>query len=251
MEVDAISPVVEESQGKLNNAFSFIEQCFGNNREMLVFLAELTTRDTTTQFIAHYGNEQYYAHNEELKVDEIKNSIFERVKEHALAQYGICVSEVSVMKISLPEENLNSVFDQMTADRQKFIDQIIAEGQRLASEIMYEAEAEAAKIMAEGTAEAAKINAETEKKIAEIYASAQAANLELYKFLTQLDALSNSIPENSTMIVKKDQYPFDILNGLPADLAQRIEDAIKENNKLEENENDTGAETTDGGTSNG
>ena len=53
------------------------------------------------------------------------------------------------------------------------------------------------------------------------------------------------------MIVKKDQYPFDILNGLPADLAQRIEDAIKENNKLEENENDTGAETTDGGTSNG
>ena len=189
--------------------------------------------------------------SEELKVDEIKNSIFERVKEHALAQYGICVSEVSVMKISLPEENLNSVFDQMTADRQKFIDQIIAEGQRLASEIMYEAEAEAAKIMAEGTAEAAKINAETEKKIAEIYASAQAANLELYKFLTQLDALSNSIPENSTMIVKKDQYPFDILNGLPADLAQRIEDAIKENNKLEENENDTGAETTDGGTSNG
>lgn len=190
---------------------------------------------------------------EELKVDEIKSSIFERVKEHALNQYGIEVSEVSVMKISLPEENLNSVFDQMTADRQKFIDQIIAEGQRLASEIMYEAEAEAARIMAEGTAEAAKINAETEKKIAEIYASAQAANLELYKFLTQLDALSNSITENSTMIVKKDQYPFDILNGLPADLAQKIEDAIKENNKIEEGstEENKSTETTDGGTGNG
>lgn len=190
---------------------------------------------------------------EELKVDEIKISIFERVKEHALNQYGIEVSEVSVMKISLPEENLNSVFDQMTADRQKFIDQIIAEGQRLASEIMYEAEAEAARIMAEGTAEAAKINAETEKKIAEIYASAQAANLELYKFLTQLDALSNSITENSTMIVKKDQYPFDILNGLPADLAQKIEDAIKENNKIEEGstEENKSTETTDGGTGNG
>ena len=191
---------------------------------------------------------------EEIKVNEIKNSIFERVKEHALAQYGIKVSEVSVMKISLPEENLNSVFDQMTADRQKFIDQIIAEGQRLASEIMYEAEAEAARIMAEGTAEAAKINAETEKKIAEIYASAQAANLELYRFLTQLDALSNSIPENSTMIVKKDQYPFDILNGLPEDLAKRIEEAIKENNKLEEEKTeqpDNGAETANGGTSNG
>ena len=172
------------------------------------------------------------------------------IKDTELSQYGIRVSEVSVMKISLPEENLNSVFDQMTADRQKFIDQIIAEGQRLASEIMYEAEAEAARIMAEGTAEAAKINAETEKKVAEIYASAQAANLELYKFLTQLDALSNSITENSTMIVKKDQYPFDILSGLPADLAKRIEDAIKENNGIE-NEAEAETEATVGGETNG
>ena len=75
----------------------------------------------------------------------------------------------------------------------------------------------------------------------------------VYKFLTQLDALSNSITENSTMIVKKDQYPFDILNGLPADLAQKIEDAIKENNKIEEGstEDNKSTETTDGGTGNG
>ncbi len=166
---------------------------------------------------------------DELKIAEIKADIAERVKQHASEQYGITVSEVNIMKISLPEENLNSVFTQMTAERQKYIDQIIAEGQKEASEIVYKAEADAAEIMANGTTEAAKIKAETEKMVAEIYASAQSANLELYKFLTQLDALQNSITENSTMIVKRDQYPFDILNGLPADLKEKVEAAIKDN----------------------
>ena len=81
VEVDAISPLVDEAQKKMNNAFSFIEQCFGNSREMLVFLAELSTRASTTQFIAHYGNDAYYAHNDELKVDETRKSLTARVRE--------------------------------------------------------------------------------------------------------------------------------------------------------------------------
>lgn len=187
--------------------------------------------------------------SEELKIAEIKTGIFERVKEHAAEQYGITVCEVNIMKISLPQENINSVFDQMTADRQKYIDQITAEGQRVASEIMYEAEAQAAQIMADGTAEAAKIKAETEKMVAQIYAEAQAANLELYKFLTQLDTLANSINENSTMIVKKDQFPFSILDGIPEDLVSRVEEALKNNEALDEVKTEentaSGGETND------
>ena len=81
IEVDKIQNVVDEAQRKMNNAFDFIEECFGNNREMLVFMAELTTRSTTTQFIAHYGNEKYYAHNEELQVDEARKNLADRVRE--------------------------------------------------------------------------------------------------------------------------------------------------------------------------
>ncbi len=172
----------------------------------------------------------------ELKIAEIKQNIFERVKTHAIEQYGITVSEVNIMKISLPEENLNSVFEQMTAERQKYIDQITAEGQREASEIIYNAEVEASRIMAEGTTEAAKIKAETEKMVAKIYADAQAANLELYKFLTTLDALSNSIDENTTMIVKKDQFPFNMLDGIPEDLKVKVEEAIKSNELIDKTE---------------
>ena len=92
-EVDAISPLVDESNKKMNNAFAFIEDCFGNNREMLVFLAELSTRATTTQFIAHYGNDAYYAHNDELKVDEARKSLTARVRELSVLEEEIASSQ--------------------------------------------------------------------------------------------------------------------------------------------------------------
>ena len=77
-EVGKIKPLATAASDKMDRAFDFIDDCFGS-REMLVFLAELTTRKATTQFIAHYGNEKYYAHNEELKVDAARMGLSERV----------------------------------------------------------------------------------------------------------------------------------------------------------------------------
>ena len=79
-EVEKIEPEVAEADRKMNNAFSFIEKAFGTTREMIVFVAELSTRSVTTKYIAHYGNERYYAHNDELQVDETRKSLSDRVK---------------------------------------------------------------------------------------------------------------------------------------------------------------------------
>lgn len=79
-EVNAIDPLVKTADTQMTNAIKFIEEAWGNGREMLVAIAEITTRQTTTQFIAHYGNEEYYAHNDELQVDEHRRSLAERVR---------------------------------------------------------------------------------------------------------------------------------------------------------------------------
>ena len=79
-EVNAIDPLVKTADAQMTNAIKFIEEAWGNGREMLVAIAELTTRQATTQFIAHYGNEEYYAHNDELQVDEHRRSLSERVR---------------------------------------------------------------------------------------------------------------------------------------------------------------------------
>ena len=80
-QVDEIKPLVDEAGSKMDNAFDFVEHCWGSTREMLVFVAELTTRAATTQYIAHYGNEKYYKHNDELQVDVTRKDLSSRIRE--------------------------------------------------------------------------------------------------------------------------------------------------------------------------
>ena len=91
-EVSKISPLVDAAGERMSNAFDFIDETL-SSREMLVFLAELTTRKPTTRFISHYGNEKYYEHNQELQVDAARMGLTERVSKLAeidasLAQPG-------------------------------------------------------------------------------------------------------------------------------------------------------------------
>ncbi len=149
---------------------------------------------------------------EEIKIDQIQKDIYTRIHDTCLANYGINVVDVSILRISLPGTNLESVFAQMTVDRQKDIDAIIAQAQLESTQITTDAQKEAAQITAEGNTEAAQIKAATETEVARIYAEAQAANLELYQFLMNLDTLAASINENTVLVVKADEYPFNVLS---------------------------------------
>ena len=148
---------------------------------------------------------------EQIKIDEIQEAIYHRVSQNSEATYGISVKEVSIMRLTLPEINLQSVFEQMQADRQKDIDTILAQAERDANQIITGADAEAAEIVAKGTTDAAEIKAKTETEVARIYAEAQAANLELYQFLRQLDTVAGSVGASTTLIVRTDEYPFNVL----------------------------------------
>jgi len=148
---------------------------------------------------------------EKINTEEIQDKIFKQVQTNCDANYGITITDVNILRISLPDTNLESVFDQMTADRQKDIDTILANAERDANKIVADADAEAAKIIAEGEIKAAEIKAKTEKEVADIYAQAQAANVELYKFLQELDTLVASVNSDSVLVVTADSYPFNLL----------------------------------------
>ena len=148
---------------------------------------------------------------EEIKIDEIQQQIFERVRDNCEKNYGITVKDVSILRLSLPDTNLQSVFEQMRADRQKDIDTILSSAKRDANKITSDADAEAAEIIAEGVTTAADIKATTETEVAQIYAAAQSANIELYQFLKQLDTVVASVGDSTVLVVKADEYPFNIL----------------------------------------
>ena len=149
--------------------------------------------------------------NQNLKTKEIQQKIFELVQSNCEANYGIKILDVSILRVSYPETNLQSIFANISAERQGVIDAILADANAKASNITSSADAEAAKIIAEGENKAAEIRATTEKEVAEIYAKAQAANIELFKFLKELDTIVNSVNSNSVLIVDSNAYPFNIL----------------------------------------
>lgn len=148
---------------------------------------------------------------EDIKIDEISNTIEEQVTQSALNNYGIEIKTLKIKRLALPDANIQSVFEQMIADRQKYVSQYIAEGERDAAIITSEAEAKAAEIIAQGQLEASEINAETERRIAEIYGEAYDRNSELFIFLKKLIALENSVNPDTIIIMRTNESPFDII----------------------------------------
>lgn len=150
---------------------------------------------------------------DDIKLNEICKDIEEKVAESAFKNYGIEIKALKFKRLSLPDANIQSVFEQMIADRQKLVTQYLAEGERDSAIIISEAEAQAAEIIAQGRLEASEIDAETEKKIIEIYGEAYDKNPELFILLKKLIALENSVNPNTVIIMRAGESPFDIILG--------------------------------------
>ena len=76
-----LDPFIDDASKAIDNAFAFIEKVFGDDREMLVFVTELTARSTISGFISRFGSDSYYAHNDELMVDRNKDSLIGEIEE--------------------------------------------------------------------------------------------------------------------------------------------------------------------------
>ena len=148
---------------------------------------------------------------EQIKIEQIQQDIFTRVQENCRANYGILVSDVSILRLSLPDATLEEVFNNMRTDRQNEINEIIDSAYTKATDITGKADAAAADTRGEGQIVAANIKKEAEREVARIYDEAYNANIELYKFLKNLDAVVNSINNSTVLVVKIDEYPFNIL----------------------------------------
>lgn len=176
--------------------------------------------DATNNTLGKYKlTELVSLEKEQLKIDQVQQEIFELVQKKCSSDYGITVSDVSILRLSLPDTNLNSVFQQMRADRQKEIDAILAEARLEATQITTDAAQQSSQIIADGVTQAAAINAETETEVARIYAEAQSANLELYRFLMDLDTMAASVNDTTVLVVNANEYPFNVLTKYSATMS--------------------------------
>lgn len=149
----------------------------------------------------------------DLQVDQIEQELLAATAPPALASYGIAIEQIRLERVSLPEENVAAVFEQMKAERRQFAAKFQAEGEREASRIRSEATLEAAKIRATGEQEAARIRGETAAEIAKTYADAHKVDPELYKFTRSLESLDKLVTGSTSLILRTDSEPFSLLQG--------------------------------------
>jgi membrane protease subunit HflC len=170
--------------------------------------------NTTNGVLGNYKISALVSTNlDDILIDEISKAIEATVSQSAMSNYGIGIERLRIKRLALPDANVQSVFQQMIADRQRFVSQYTAEGERDSSIIVSEAQAEAARIIAQGRFDASAIEAETERKIAEIYGEAYDRNADLFIFLKKLIALENSVNPRTVLIMRAGESPFDIIMG--------------------------------------
>jgi modulator of FtsH protease HflC len=149
----------------------------------------------------------------DLQVDQIETELLTSAAPVARRSYGVTIEQIRLERISLPEENVRAVFDQMRAERRQFAAKFEAEGELEASRIRSEADLEAARIRAKGAEEQARIRGKSAAEIAKIYADAHRINPELYRFTRSLESLDKLVTGNTSLILRTDSEPFSLLQS--------------------------------------
>src|SRR6266850_1583324 len=94
----------------------------------------------------------------------------------ALEQYGINVVDVRIKRLNLPEQNKQSVYARMRAERERIARQYRAEGEEQALRIRADADRQKEQILSGAYKEAEKIKGEGDAQATRTYSAAYAKN---------------------------------------------------------------------------
>jgi hypothetical protein len=79
--VKKVNNMVTAARGEMSGLIRFAEDCWGDGREMLLIVTELTADPLCVDFIYRFGCEEYFRHNDSLLTGEIKSRIDEKLAE--------------------------------------------------------------------------------------------------------------------------------------------------------------------------
>lgn len=114
-----------------------------------------------------------------------------------LVQYGIQIVDVRIKRTDLPEENKDSVYKRMIADRQAIAQQYLSEGDEESRKITSNSDRQAIELVAAAEAQSKAIIAEGEEEAARIYNESYGKDpgfYELYRTLQSYETSLNGDP---------------------------------------------------------
>nr|MDQ2901373.1 protease modulator HflC [Acidobacteriota bacterium] len=121
-----------------------------------------------------------------------------------LEQYGINVLDVRIKRLNLPEQNKQSVYARMRAERERIARQYRAEGEEQALGIRADADRQKEEILSVAYRDAEKIRGEGDAESTRIYGQAYSKNPKLYKLLRTLESYKKVLDDKTTVIISSD-----------------------------------------------
>lgn len=140
----------------------------------------------------------------EMRLDDVVASIREGSARRLLEDYGVEVREFRIMRLAFPEQNKESVFQRMRAERQRIARQYRSEGEEEAMKIRADGDRQRTEILAEASRTAEETRGAGEAEAARIYAAAIKADPDFYAFLRTLDSYEKIVDENTTLVLSSD-----------------------------------------------
>jgi membrane protease subunit HflC len=121
------------------------------------------------------------------------------------------VVDVDVRRLYLPEQNKESVFERMKAERGRIAAQYRSEGERDAKALIAQTDAERTRLMAEAYEQAQRIRAAGEAESIRVYGEAFGQAPAFYKFQRTLEAYRKFLDGATTLFLPADAEVFRLL----------------------------------------
>ncbi len=122
----------------------------------------------------------------------------------ALRQYGIEVLDVRIKRLNLPEQNKQSVYARMRAERERIARQYRAEGEEQALSIRADADRQKEEILSLAYKQAEKTKGEGDAESTRIYGAAYSRNPKFYRLLRTLESYKKILDDKTTAILSSD-----------------------------------------------
>ncbi|MBM3744607.1 MAG: protease modulator HflC [Acidobacteria bacterium] len=148
---------------------------------------------------------------EKLHAQEMFDELTEAADGAALAQYGLRVIDVRIKRLNLPEQNKQSVYARMRAERERIARQYRAEGEEQALRIRADADRQREEILSAAYKEAEKVKGEGDAESTRVYSQAYSRNPRFYKLLRTLEAYKKILDDKTTAILSTDSELLKVL----------------------------------------
>lgn len=146
-----------------------------------------------------------------VKAKAIFDQLSTQTDQRALAQYGIQVVDVRIKRINLPDQNKQSVYARMRAERERIARQYRAEGEEQALRIRADADRQKEEILSLAYKDAEKTRGEGDAESTRTYSQAYSKNPRFYKLLRTLEAYKKVFDDKTTAILSSDSELLKVL----------------------------------------